>query len=195
MRAPVRLAPMLHSGSNNYGRPCRRLGVLFALLATCGLGLTSSNDVSAGNAQTKACPDSSSPAVDLEAEGRTLLRLDRDMQQAYSTKDLEKILSYWSDDARIVEDGESIYQGKAAIRALLISFLKTPGISISWTSDKPMFSPDGKLAYVAAVDTVKTTGPDGSVVVQTGRGVLIWRRYDDDKWRAVFDISNQSVTK
>jgi ketosteroid isomerase-like protein len=186
---------MLRSGSNNHGRACRRMSVIFALLATCGLGLTSSNTVSAGNAQTKPCPDSPSPAVDLEAEGRTLLRLDRDMQQAYSTKDLEKILSYWSDDARIVEDGESIYQGKAAIRALLSSFLKAPGISISWTSDKPVFSPDGKLAYVAAVDTVKSTGPGGSVVVQTGRGVLIWRRYDDDKWRAVFDISNQSVTK
>ena len=183
------------SRCNSYGRPCRRLGVLFVLLATCGLGLTSSNDASAGNSQTKPCPDSSSPAVDYEAEGRSLLRLDRDMQQAYSTKDLEKILSFWSDDARIVEDGESIYQGKTAIRTLLIAFLKTPGITISWTSDKPVFSPDGKLAYVTGVDTVKTTGPDGSVVVQTGRGVLIWRRYDDDKWRAVFDISNQSVTQ
>jgi len=134
------------SRCNSYGRPCRRLGVLFVLLATCGLGLTSSNDASAGNSQTKPCPDSSSPAVDYEAEGRSLLRLDRDMQQAYSTKDLEKILSFWSDDARIVEDGESIYQGKTAIRTLLIAFLKTPGITISWTSDKPVFSPDGKLA-------------------------------------------------
>lgn len=180
---------------NNYGRPRRSLGVLFALLAACGLGLTSSNNVSAGNAQTKPCPDSTSPAVDLAAEGRKLLRLDRDMEQAYSTKDLKKILSFWSDDARIVAPGEAIYQGKAAIRALLISVLKTPGLSISWTSDEPVFSPDGKLAYVAAVDTVKSTGPGGSVVVQTGRGVLIWRRYDDDKWRAVFDISNQSVTQ
>jgi ketosteroid isomerase-like protein len=180
---------------NSDGRADRSLGMLFALLITFGLGWTSSNNASAGNSQTKPCPDSSSPAVDYEAEGRKLLQLDRDMEQAYSTKDLEKILSFWSDDARIVEPGESIYEGKAAIRALLISVLKTPGLSISWTSDKPVFSPDGKLAYVTAVDTVKSTGPGGSVVVQTGRGVLIWRRYDNNEWRAVFDISNQSVTQ
>jgi ketosteroid isomerase-like protein len=45
---------------------------------------------------------------------------------------VEKILSYWSDDAVVYPPGVAVVSGKAAIRNYVSANLKTPFFSISW---------------------------------------------------------------
>jgi len=60
-------------------------------------------------------------------------------------KDVDKIVSYWSDDAVLIFPGQPVLEGKPAIRAYVEASLKTPGFKIHWVSEKPVFSPDGKV--------------------------------------------------
>jgi hypothetical protein len=58
------------------------------------------------------------PSFDAAAEGQKLLRRDAEWADlAAAGKDLDKIVFYWSDDAVVMEPGQPVYEGKAAIRA------------------------------------------------------------------------------
>jgi ketosteroid isomerase-like protein len=133
----------------------------------------------------------SSPPFDEPAEARKLLQRDAEWAQAaYDGKDIDKIVSNWS--ARVIEPGQPVYEGKAAIRAYVIASLNTPGFKIHWVSEKPVFSPDGKMAYMPGVDEMTVPGPSGAIMTVHMRGISIWRRDSDGEWRCVVDIANES---
>jgi ketosteroid isomerase-like protein len=132
------------------------------------------------------------PSFDVAAEKQKLLRRDAEWADlAAAGKDIEKIVSYWSDDAQVIEPGQPVYEGKAAIRAYIIASLKTPGFKIHWVSEKPVFSPDGKMAYMPGVDEMTVPGPNGALMTVHMRGISIWRRDPDGEWRCVADIANE----
>lgn len=110
---------------------------------------------------------------------------------AAAGKDVEKIVSYWSDDALVIEPGQPVYEGQAAIRAYVAASLQIPGFRIHWVSEKPVFSPDGKMAYMRGVDEMTAPGPNGALMTLHMRGISIWRREPDGEWRCVADIANE----
>jgi ketosteroid isomerase-like protein len=129
------------------------------------------------------------PAV----EGQRLLQRDAEWSQAASEgKDLEKILSFWSDDAQVFEPGQPVYQGKAAIRKYVSDSLNTPGFKIYWVSKDPVFSPDGKMAYMSGVDEITVPDPKGGLTTMHTRGISIWRRDPDGEWHCTIDIANEA---
>jgi ketosteroid isomerase-like protein len=134
----------------------------------------------------------SSPHFDSSTAQATLLRRDSEWADAAkSGKDLDKIVSYWTDDALIMFPGQLTIEGKKAIRDYVASSIATPGFSIHWVSEKPQFSPDGKLAYMRGTDELTVPGADGKPLTLQLRGISIWRLDPDGQWRCVVDISNE----
>ena len=77
-----------------------------------------------------------------------MLRRDAEWSDlATAGKDVEQVVSYWSDDAVLIFPGQPLLEGKAAIRDYVAASFNTPGFKIHWVSQKPVFSPDGKFAY------------------------------------------------
>ncbi len=134
----------------------------------------------------------SRPAFDVAAEQQKLSQRDAEWADAAAAgKNLDKIVSYWTDDAVVMEPGQPVYEGKAAIRAYVDASLKTPGFKIHWVSEKPVFSPDGQMAYMRAADEMTVPGPNGTLMTLHMRGYSIWRREPDGEWRCVVDIANE----
>ena len=128
---------------------------------------------------------------DAAAEGRKLLQRDADWAQAATDgKDIDRIVSYWADDAIVMEPGQAPIEGKAAIRAYVTTSLQTPGFKIHWVSSDPVFSADGTLAYMRGTDEMTMPGANGALTTVHTRGVSIWRRDHDGAWRCVVDIAN-----
>lgn len=129
---------------------------------------------------------------DVKTEGEKLLKRDVEWADvATAGKDVEKVLSYWSDDAVLIFPGRPVLEGKAAIRAYVTASFNTPGFKIHWVSEKPIFSPDGKLAYMQGRDEVTLPGPNGSPTTLHMCGISVWRLDPDGEWRCVVDISNE----
>jgi uncharacterized protein (TIGR02246 family) len=135
----------------------------------------------------------SSSHFDASAAQATLLRRDAEWSEVSSAgKDADKIASYWSDDALVVFPGQPTIEGKTAIRAFVATSLATPGFSIHWRSEKPEFSPDGKLAYMHSVTEMTIPGADGKPATVHLRGLTVWRMEPDGQWRCVADIANET---
>jgi ketosteroid isomerase-like protein len=133
------------------------------------------------------------PKFNATSESAKLLRRDAEWADLASAgKDVDRIVSYWSDDAVVIEPGQPAVEGKAAIRNYVAESLKTPGFKIHWVSEKPTFSPDGKLAYMRGTDDMTVPGPKGTPMTLHLRGYSIWRLEPDGQWRCVVDIANEA---
>ena len=130
---------------------------------------------------------------DSTAESAKLMQRDAEWADlAAAGKDVEKVVSYWADDAVVMEPGQPAVEGKAGIRAFVTQSFATPGFKIHWVSQKPTFSPDGKMAYMRGTDEMTVPGPKGATMTLHLQGYSIWRHDADGQWRCVVDISNES---
>ena len=140
-----------------------------------------------------ACTTATPPAFDATAESAKLMQRDAEWADlATAGKDVEKILSYWTDDAVVMEPGQPAVEGKQAIRAYVTQSLSTPGFKIHWVSQKPTFSPDGKMAYMRGTDEMTVPGLKGAPMTLHLQGYSIWRKDADGQWRCVVDVANEA---
>ena len=130
------------------------------------------------------------PPFDAAAASEALLKQDREWSELASAgKDVDRIVSYWADDAVVIPSGQPVVEGKAALRAFVVASLAVPGFRIHWMSEKPSFSPDGRLAYMRGTNETTFTGENGPVTVKA-RALTVWRHESDGRWRCVADIWN-----
>lgn len=131
-------------------------------------------------------------AFDAATEEKKLLQRDAEWADLASAgKDLDKIVSYWTEDAVVIMPGQPIVEGKAAIRAYVAACLANPVFKIHWRSTKVTFSPDGKMAYLPATNEMTVPGPNGAPISLHLRAIAIWRLDSDGQWRCVVDMSNE----
>lgn len=130
--------------------------------------------------------------MDLNRERKRLLQRDAEWAALSSQgQDVERILSYWTDDARVYPPGMPVVSGKAALRGYVEGALAIPGFHIIWSSSDAGFSPDGQLAYLVGSNAVTMPGPDGQPVTTSGRALTVWRQEPDGEWRCALDIWNE----
>ena len=130
--------------------------------------------------------------MDLERERQRLLQRDADWASLSSEgQEIERILSFWTDDARVYPPGLPVLHGKAALRSYVENALGIPGFHITWSSIDAFLSPDGELGYVLSVNAVTLPGAGGQLVTTRGRAVTVWRREPDGEWRCAVDIWNE----
>ena len=65
-------------------------------------------------------------------EGEVLMQISRDWSRSVSPDSIERVMSYWADDAVYMAPGQSAIIGKEVIRQMVKESLKIPGFKISW---------------------------------------------------------------
>jgi ketosteroid isomerase-like protein len=129
--------------------------------------------------------------MDVASERTALLQRDAQWAaEASEGRDVESILSYWTDDAVLIPPGLPAIVGKAALRDYVQGSLKIPGFKIAWTSTEVTVSSDGDMAYMLGKNSVTMNTADGNPATTHGRAVTIWRRESDGEWRCSLDIWN-----
>src|SRR3954462_633710 len=108
--------------------------------------------------------------MDQSAEQAELLKRDAAWAAAASAgKDVELILSFWTEDAVVLAPGLPAIVGKTALREYVNGSLEIPGFQITWTSTDVTFSPDKNQAYLFSQNAVTMNGPDGRPATTKGR--------------------------
>ena len=129
--------------------------------------------------------------MNLTTEKERLLQRDAEWARVASEgRDVDRILSYWTEDAVVMPPGLPSVVGQAALRRYVEDSLQIPGFRITWKSKNVTFSPDGHLAYLFSRNAVTMNTPEGTPMTTEGRAVTIWRREPDGEWRCAVDIWN-----
>lgn len=134
-------------------------------------------------------------AVNPEDVRARILQLDAEWSEAAQTRDVDRIVSYWSDDATVLPPGGPVVMGKAAIREFVAKSFENPSFRISWKTTDVVVSAGGDFAYGIGTNRVNVTAPDGTPVTMDGKAVTIWRREPDGSWKCVVDIWNDTPSE
>ena len=70
--------------------------------------------------------------VDQLAEAEKLMELSKDWAKSVQDRDVEKMLSYWADDAILMSENEAAVIGIDSLTAMVERSMKIPGFDINW---------------------------------------------------------------
>ena len=129
-------------------------------------------------------------AVDVAAERAALARADKAWSEAAVSKDVERVVSFWTDDATVYPPGQPAVVGKDALRRYVTEGFAIPGFSIRWETRAFEVSASGDMAYGLGTNVVTMNDAQGKVMTERGRGVTVWRKGKDGSWKCVVDVWN-----
>lgn len=121
-----------------------------------------------------------------------LLETDTEWAATAGTTDVERIVSFWTDDAVIYPPREAPVSGKAAIRKYVGESLKIPGFAISWKPAEAVVSASGDLGYTTGTNSFTFPDAQGHLLTSNGRYVTVWRKEPGGRWRCVVDFWNEA---
>jgi uncharacterized protein (TIGR02246 family) len=126
-------------------------------------------------------------AADTKIE-QTLRDLDAQWCKAAEAKDLDKTVSFYSDDATVLPANAPAATAKDAIRSLWKGELDG-ATSISWTATRVEVAKSGDMACVTG--TYDFTLTDGTK--DRGKYCEVWEKQKDGKWKCGTDIWNSDL--
>jgi len=131
------------------------------------------------------------PPVNIAAEETAIRGTEAEFSKAAAAKDLEKALSFYAEDAVLLDQNEAIAVGKAAIRASWTRMLAMPNLALTWAVDKVEVAKSGDMAFDYGSYNMSYTDTSGRRKVEDhGKYATVWKKQADGNWRVVLDMSN-----
>ncbi len=153
---------------------------------------------------TVGCRSKSSPSKEQTAELRmsdqrvdeaALMTTSEAWARAVKAGNVDSILSYWSDDAVVMEPDRPAISGRDTLRKMVEGSRKDPHFSITWAPERVVVAQSGDLGYLIEHNAVTFTDPKGKVRTVYGKGVTVWKKDASGKWKCVVDTWNGNPTQ
>jgi len=120
---------------------------------------------------------------------------DQDAQwsKAAESRDVDKLVSFYADDAIVLPAHAAIATTKDSIRNIFQRLLSIPGVALSWKPTNVTVAGSGDLAY--STGTYQMSAPDdsGKSITDHGKYVAVWKKQADGNWKVAVDIWNTDL--
>jgi ketosteroid isomerase-like protein len=126
-------------------------------------------------------------AADTKIE-QALRDLNAQWSKAAGAKDLDKTVSFYSDDAVVLPPNQAAVTTKDGVRALWKDLIGSM-TSVSWKTERVEMSKSGDMACLSG--TYELTMNDGTK--DHGKYCEVWEKKADGKWKCGTDIWNSDL--
>jgi ketosteroid isomerase-like protein len=173
---------------STFPRASAQIGFLFVLfLFSLSLACQTQTALDTNKSATAPRGTSDTRATD-EA---TLRKLDDEWSKAAGAKDVEKTISYYTDDALIMPPNSPVLHGKDAARGMWNGMFSVPGFGGGWKSTKVEVS--GDLGWVTGNYEMNETDAAGKPKTDKGKYLEVWKKQADGSWKCVADMFNTDL--
>lgn len=143
---------------------------------------------------TLACKTQTAADTDTRAADEAALRkLDDEWSKAAGAKDLEKTVSYYTDDALVMPANSPVLQGKDAARAMWKAMFNVPGFGGGWKASRVEVSKSGDLGWTTGPYEITETDASGKPMTDKGKYLAVWKKQADGSWKCVADMFNSDL--
>lgn len=112
----------------------------------------------------------------------------------FATKDPEKVLSHYSDDADSMIPDMALMTGHDSIRAGLKQEFSDPNSTLDFHAAKVEVSKSGDMAYSQGTYSYTSTDPKTKKAVhEHGNYIEVYKKQPDGSWKAAEDIATQEA--
>ena len=134
---------------------------------------------------------SQAPADTHDADARALRDGEAAWNKDWASKDADKIMAHYADDANLLVAGMPIASGKDAIHKALVGLLQDPAIALSFQAAQVEIAKDGDIGYTRGTYTMTMTDPaTKKPVTEKGKYITVYRKGADGSWKATQDMNN-----
>jgi ketosteroid isomerase-like protein len=134
------------------------------------------------------------PSSDTRASDEAALRkLDDEWSRAAGSRDVDKTISYYTDDAVVMPPNIPTLTGKEPIRSLWKSMLDSPSFSGGWKATKVEVARSGDLAYVSGNYEFNEKDDGGKPITDKGKFLEVWKKQEDGNWKCVADMFSSDL--
>ncbi len=149
-----------------------------AALLACFIGLTGCNLTVQTPPDTRAADEAAIRAASAE------------WAKVAATKDLEKTLSYYAEDASMFPPNAPVVTGADARRKMWTALLAPAELVFSNAATKVEVARSSDLAYETGTFEESFKDAQGNPVKVVGKYVVVWKKQPGGQWKAIIDIFN-----
>jgi uncharacterized protein (TIGR02246 family) len=124
------------------------------------------------------------------SDEEAIRKLDADWSAAAQSKDVEKSVAVYAEDAVFLPNGAPIAAGKTQIRDSWSHLMALPGVELKFAPTNIDVAKSNDMAYDVGTYQLKVNDPQGNPTTQIGKYVVVWKKQPDKQWKVVADIFN-----
>ena len=129
-----------------------------------------------------------------DADIKVLRDVEIAEEQAFISKDPEKWLSFFADDAALLYPNMPAIVGKDSIRAYMKLSLADPALTIQYQITRVDVAQSGDLGYTQGTLSYTMTDPKtGQPMNDRGKWLTVRKKQDDGSWKIVQDAWNSDL--
>jgi len=123
-----------------------------------------------------------------EAEINVLRYVEIAEEQAWSSKDVDKTLSFCADDATLMYPNMPAIVGKDNISAYMKASFADPALTVQYQITGVEVAQSGDLGYTQGTETYTMTDPKtGKPMSDSGKWLTVRKKQADGSWKIVRD--------
>ncbi len=134
-------------------------------------------------------PQPAAPPDTRAADEAVIRAADADWSKAATAKDLDKVVSYYTDDAVLFAPKAPAFVGKDNIRKAWQGLLATPNMQMTITPLAVDVARSGDLAVERGSFQVASTDKKGKPTTESGQFVIVWKKQADGSWKVAADTN------
>jgi uncharacterized protein (TIGR02246 family) len=134
------------------------------------------------------------PSRDTQPERDALMATSRAWARAAEAGDVERMVSFWADDAILLPPDRPAVVGKDSIRAFVQQSFKIPHFRVTWEPEHARISEGGDIGYIVEHNELTFADSTGHVQTRFGKAVTVWRRDKTGPWLCIIETWNTNPT-
>jgi ketosteroid isomerase-like protein len=119
---------------------------------------------------------------------QSIRKLDKEWSAAAGSRDVDKTVSFYADDASALPFNAPIATGKDAIRQVWTHLTSLPGFALTFGPTKIEVAKSGDLAYDVGTFELKANDAQGNSTTTVGKYTVVWKKQPDKQWKAIVDM-------
>jgi ketosteroid isomerase-like protein len=130
-------------------------------------------------------------AGDAKAE-QTLRDADDQWSKAAGAHDLDKTVSFYSDDAIVLPPNAPSLTGKDAFRGMWQQVLRDM-TSMNWKATRVEVAKSGDFGYIAGTYEMNIKDASGKLIDDRGKYLEVWKKQADGSWKCTADMFSSDL--
>jgi ketosteroid isomerase-like protein len=127
-------------------------------------------------------------SAEIPDSAKALAALDNEWSKAANAGDVERVVSYYAEDAMVYPPNDKMVSG-TGIKEVWAEMLADTKTKLTWKTTSA--GVDHNTGFTAG--TYEVTSADGTSVVEKGKYLCVWRKGKDGKWKAIHDMWNSDT--
>jgi len=146
-------------------------------------------------ALTTACTTTMAVSDTREADVKAVMDTEAAWSNDAATKDLDKIVGYYAEDASLLMPNEPIVIGRDKIKETFRPFLADPNFALRFVGTHAEASKGGDLVYSVGTYSMTMSNPTAKdqKITDKGKYLTVYRKQADGTWKAAADMINSDM--